>query len=297
MQQVSLFVSSVPANVTAGDIWERVAFRRWGVVQDIVLLPVKPNRYMGSEVRNVIVHMYDWFDRHAMDDVIQGKYLKLYYQSTAYWKAVRYDPAHNTPAAMVPPKPVTPYPQQQRQPQPTRQYHQQQQQHYMPQHIPQNMPPPRREQNYRRPDTTPDTRYAPRREQPRREEPRHDTRKTAEHKRVSRSETDRRSRGDVVEFDVDDIAFTMTKMTIHTEEPEPEAEPEFIPENISVASTNVSSISGDEEIEEEEDDDEYTYNDLDQADESEKPVKPDYGDIKMPTKRYRKPVRKIVARK
>ena len=133
MHQVCLIVSSVPSNVTAGDIWECVMSHRWGVVLDIELLPIKHTHPNAFGMRNIIIYMYDWFDRYALDNVIQGKYLKLYYNQSSFWRTSRYDIVYNTPPATPPP--------------------QNQKQHYNPPNAPRK--PPQPPATYKKPLATP----------------------------------------------------------------------------------------------------------------------------------------------
>lgn len=89
--KLSLIVQNVPAAFTAGEIWERVAYRRWGVVENIELLPAKfVNQY--TEMRDVLIHMYDWFDENEYKTLMAGKYIMLYYSGALFWRTY----IHNT---------------------------------------------------------------------------------------------------------------------------------------------------------------------------------------------------------
>lgn len=87
--RVTLFVTKVPSNYTAGDIWECIHLSNWGIVENITLLP-KTFYVNGYQVRNVIVHMYDWNDQTSLIQLNQGKYLKLYYDDKYYLKTKLY---------------------------------------------------------------------------------------------------------------------------------------------------------------------------------------------------------------
>lgn len=93
--QPSLFVSGVPEHFTYDDICDRVDDRDWGRVKSVVLLPVSKKVTYGPNVRSVIVHYTFWFREcePELRDLSRGKYLRLFYNKTEYWKAIAYDPS------------------------------------------------------------------------------------------------------------------------------------------------------------------------------------------------------------
>jgi hypothetical protein len=93
--QPSLFVSGVPEHFTYDDICDRVDDRNWGRVKSVVLLPVSKKVAYGPNIRSVIVHYTFWFREcePELRDLSRGKYLRLFYNKTEYWKAVAYDPS------------------------------------------------------------------------------------------------------------------------------------------------------------------------------------------------------------
>ena len=93
--QPSLFVSGVPEHFTYDDICDRVDDRNWGRVKSVVLLPVSKKVTYGPNVRSVIVHYTFWFREcePELRDLSRGKYLRLFYNKTEYWKAIAYDPS------------------------------------------------------------------------------------------------------------------------------------------------------------------------------------------------------------
>lgn len=92
--QPSLFVSGVPEHFTYDDICDRIDDRNWGRVKSVVLLPVSKKVAYGPNIRSVIVHYTFWFNECDPErrDLSRGKYLRLFYNKTEYWKAIAYDP-------------------------------------------------------------------------------------------------------------------------------------------------------------------------------------------------------------
>ena len=107
--QPSLFVSGVPEHFTYDDICDRVDDRNWGRVKSVILLPVSKKVTYGPNVRSVIIHYKFWFREcePELRDLSRGKYLRLFYNKTEYWKAVAYDPSRQK---IKKPEPKKPYP-------------------------------------------------------------------------------------------------------------------------------------------------------------------------------------------
>lgn len=97
----SLYVIGIDPQYSQLDIWERVAFQRWGEVERIHVQPVSTNNSTGRPLCRAIVHFHQWYNGTELpqNSIKQGKYLKCYYNETSYWKTYAYDPSRNNGSA------------------------------------------------------------------------------------------------------------------------------------------------------------------------------------------------------
>ena len=95
---VALYIKDVNESYTLDDIWDRVEYFEYGIIEKIVLLPVSKMVIYGPNTRNVIVYFERWYRndeaQFKLSLLLQGKPIYIYYNMISYWTVVAYDQKH-----------------------------------------------------------------------------------------------------------------------------------------------------------------------------------------------------------
>jgi hypothetical protein len=87
--EIVTFIGNIHPRFTRGDILDRLLYQRWGIIQDIILLPPKPNK-SGVFVSSAIVYFHLWTGAEDKEKLLGGDFLKLFYDERYYWKMSLY---------------------------------------------------------------------------------------------------------------------------------------------------------------------------------------------------------------
>jgi len=110
-------VIGINPQFTRSDIWDRVEHQKWGKIENIIVQSPSTNNKDGYPLCRAIIHFQYWYtdDESAkhLSDLQRGRFLKVFYNTTAFWKTFNYDPSRNSSrpvAAIVTPHKFVPLP-------------------------------------------------------------------------------------------------------------------------------------------------------------------------------------------